>query len=129
MTTSLSPDLFVSDIERSVAFYKEALGLEELDRAAGADGPFFSMLGRDGFRIMMESPKSPGTQEMQKRHGGRPRATVLFFVTVDDLGPEEKRLQAAGIRYEGPTTQPYGMRELSFEDPDGYAWAIGQRVS
>ncbi len=129
MTTSLSPDLFVSDIERSVAFYKGALGLEELDRAAGPEGPFFSMLGRDGFRIMIESPRSPGTQEMQKRHGAKPRATVLFYLTVDDLVSEEKRLQTAGIRYEGPLTQPYGMRELSFEDPDGYAWAIGQKAS
>ena len=128
MTTSLSPDLFVTDIERSVTFYKKALGLEEVDRLAGPDGPFFSMLSRDGFRIMLESPKSPGTQEMQQRHGTTPRATILLYVSVDDLAAEEGRLKTAGVRYEGPVTQPYGMREVSFQDPDGYAWAIGQRV-
>lgn len=122
MTASLSPDLFVSDVERSVAFYKRALGLEELDRVVGPDGPFFSMLGRDGFRIMMESPGSPGTQELQKRHGKTPRATVLFYLSVEDLAAEEERLRGAGVRYEGPVTQPYGMREVTFEDPDGYAW-------
>jgi catechol 2,3-dioxygenase-like lactoylglutathione lyase family enzyme len=128
MTANLSPDLFVTDLPRSVAFYKGALGLEELDRVAGPDGPFFSMLGRDGFRIMLESPKSPGTQELQKRHGATPRATVLLYVSVDDLASEEKRLKAAGIAYHGPVTQPYGMREVSFEDPDGYAWALGEKV-
>jgi uncharacterized glyoxalase superfamily protein PhnB len=128
MTASLSPDLFVSDIERSVDFYKRALGVEELDRVAGSEGAFFSMLGREGFRIMMESPKSPGTQDMQKHHGSTPRATVLFYLSVDDLAAEEKRLREAGVRYQGPVTQPYGMKEVSFEDPDGYTWAIGQKV-
>jgi predicted DNA-binding transcriptional regulator YafY len=36
--------------------------------------------------------------------------------------------RGAGIRYEGPVTQPYGMREVSFQDPDGYNWAIGQKA-
>jgi catechol 2,3-dioxygenase-like lactoylglutathione lyase family enzyme len=129
MTTSLSPDLFVSDLERSVAFYKKALGLEEVDRAAGPDGPFFSMLSRDGFRIMMESPKSPGAKELQRRGGATPRATILLYLSVDDLAAEEHRLKGAGVRYDGPVNQPYGMREVSFEDPDGYFWAIGQKVA
>jgi PhnB protein len=128
MTASLSPDLFVSDVERSVAFYKKALGLEELDRAVGPDGPYFSMLGGEGVRLMLESPRSPGTQTMQKRQGKTPRATVLFYLSVDDVAVAEQRLQAASVRYEGPVTQPYGMKEVSFEDPDGYAWAIGQKV-
>jgi uncharacterized glyoxalase superfamily protein PhnB len=128
MTVSLAPDLFVSDLERSVAFYKKALGLEEIDSVSGPDGRIFSMMAREGFRIMVESPKSPGTAEMQKRHGSTPRATILLYLSVDDLAPEERRLRGAGVRFEGPVTQPYGMREVSFEDPDGYSWAIGQRV-
>jgi catechol 2,3-dioxygenase-like lactoylglutathione lyase family enzyme len=54
MPASLNPDLIVTDLERSVRFYANALGLEEIDRAAGPDGPFFALLERDGFRIMME---------------------------------------------------------------------------
>ena len=128
MTDSLAPDLFVTDLERSVAFYKKALGLEEIDSATGPDGRFFSMMNRDGFRIMVESPKSPGTVEMQKRHGSTPKATILLYLSVGDLSAEERRLKAAGVPYHGPVTQPYGMREVSFEDPDGYSWAIGQPV-
>ena len=128
MDASLSPDLFVSDLDRSVTFYRNALGLAEVDRVAGPDGPFFSMMSRNGFRLMMESPKSPGTQEMQKRHGVTPRATILLYLSVEDLAAEERRLRDAGVSYHGPVTQPYGMKEVSFEDPDGYAWAIGQKV-
>ena len=128
MDASLSPDLFVSDLERSVLFYGKALGLEEVDRVVGPDGPFFSMMSRNGFRIMMESPKSPGTQQMQERHGAKPRATILLYLSVNDLAAEERRLRDAGVRYDGPVLQPYGMKEVSFEDPDGYSWAIGQKV-
>jgi catechol 2,3-dioxygenase-like lactoylglutathione lyase family enzyme len=128
MATTLSPDLFVRDLPRSVAFYQKALGLEEVDRAVGPDGPFFSLLERPGLRLMLESPASPGTQELQKRHGPSPRATVLLYLSVDDLPAEERRLKHAGVAYHGPVTQPYGMTEVSFEDPDGYAWAIGQKL-
>jgi hypothetical protein len=45
------------------------------------------MMSRDGFRIMVESPKSPGTQELQRRQGTKPRATILLYLSVDDLRP------------------------------------------
>ncbi|HKC11175.1 MAG TPA: VOC family protein [Vicinamibacteria bacterium] len=56
------------------------------------------------------------------------RTPTPIYLSVDDLTVEERRLKAAGVKYEGPVTQPYGMKEVSFEDPDGYAWAIGQKV-
>jgi uncharacterized glyoxalase superfamily protein PhnB len=51
-----------------------------------------------------------------------------LYLSVDDVSAEERRLKDAGVSCEGPTTQPYGMKEVSFQDPDGYTWAIGQRV-
>ncbi len=130
MTASLSPDLLVTDIDRSVRFYKEALGLEELDRVAGPDGPFFAMLERDGFRIMMETPASPDptTKGVVERAGRAPRATVNFWTLVPDLAAEQKRLKTAGVAFHGPVEKPYGMKEVSFQDPDGYTWTLGERV-
>ena len=130
MSASLSPDLFVTDIDRSVAFYKEALGLEELDRAAGPEGPFWAMLEREGFRIMLENGKSPDptTKGILERHGRTPRATVNFWVMVADVAAEEARLARAKVPFHGPVVKPYGMKEVSFQDPDGYTWTLAQRV-
>jgi catechol 2,3-dioxygenase-like lactoylglutathione lyase family enzyme len=130
MTASLSPDLIVTDLERSVRFYQDGMGFHEEDRAAGPDGPFFAMLGRDGMRIMLETAGSPdpGTQELIRRAGGKPGATVSLYVFVPDLAAEEARLRRAGVSVHGPVTKPYGMREVSFHDPDGYTWTVGQKV-
>jgi len=45
---------------------------------------------------------------MRRRHGSTPRATILLYLSVDDLAAEERRLKAAGVSYHGPVTQPTG---------------------
>ncbi len=130
MPASLNPDLIVTDLERSVRFYANALGLKEIDRVAGPDGPFFALLERDGFRIMMETPASPDptTRGVLERAGRSPRATVNFWTLVPDLSEEEKRLKTAGVAFHGPVVKPYGMKEVSFQDPDGYTWTLAERI-
>jgi len=130
MSASLNPDLIVTDLERSVRFYAEALGLKEVDRVTGPDGPFFALMERDGFRIMMETPKSPDptTKGLLERQGATPRATVNFWTLVPEVAAEERRLKAAGIAFHGPVVKPYGMKEVSFQDPDGYLWTLAERV-
>lgn len=130
MSASLSPDLIVTDLERAVRFYRDALGLSEVDRVAGPDGPFFAMLQRDEFRVMLETPQSPdpGTQSLLERAGRKPGATVNFYVSVEDVAAEEKRLRGARVAFHGPVTKPYGMKEVSFQDPDGYTWTLGEKV-
>lgn len=130
MTASLSPDLLVTDLDRSVRFYTQALGLREIDRVNGPDGPFFAMLERDGFRLMMETAHSPDptTKGLLDRQGQAPRATVNFWTLVPEVGAEERRLKAAGVAFHGPVEKPYGMKEVSFQDPDGYLWTLAERV-
>jgi len=130
MNAQLHPDLLVSDLERSVRFYREALGLTEIDRVAGPEGPFFALLERDGLKMMLETEKSPDptTRGLLERQGSAPRATVNFWTMVPDLAVEEKRLRAAGVPVHGPVVKPYGMKEVSFHDPDGYLWTMAERV-
>jgi catechol 2,3-dioxygenase-like lactoylglutathione lyase family enzyme len=130
MTLSLSPDLIVADLDRSVSFYRGALDLQEVDRVAAEEGPFFAMLARDGFRLMLETAKSPDptTRGLLEREGTKPRATVNLYLSVPDLAPEERRLKAVGVVFHGPVTKPYGMKEVSFQDPDGYTWTLEEKV-
>jgi len=130
MSANLSPDLIVSDLERAVRFYQQALGMKELDRVAGPDGPFWAMLERDGFRLMMETNASPDptTKSLLERQGASPRATVNFWTNVPDVAAEARRLDGAKVRYHGPVTKPYGYKEVSFQDPDGYTWTLAEKV-
>lgn len=128
---NVNPDLIVSDLDRSVRFYSDALGLKEVDRAKGPDGrPFFALLERETFRLMMETTGSPDptTQGLLERQGKTPRATVNFWTVVPDVSAEQSRLSAARVAFHGPVDKPYGYREVSFQDPDGYQWTLAQKV-
>jgi uncharacterized glyoxalase superfamily protein PhnB len=129
MTPSLSPDLVVSDVNRSVRFYKDALGLLEEDRVDTPDGPVFAMLAREGCRIMLETAKTQidEIKGFLAVHG--PRATLTLYLTTPNLEADQARLRKAAVAFDGPVTRPYGMKEVSFRDPDGYNWTIGEKVA
>ncbi len=130
MNASLSPDIVVADVERSARFFREALGFEEVDRVKGPDGLVFSMLARDGFRIMLEAAATLDAAGRRRFETEKavPRATITLYMAVPDVAAEQRRLAAAGVAFEGPVTRPYGMKEVSFHDGDGYAWTLGEKV-
>lgn len=118
MATQLAPNVYVTDIERSSRFYM-ALGFAELDRMTAPDGtPVWAMLQREGQRFFIERAEP----------GKKLRASVLFYLSVDDLGREVKRLDSARIEHTPPEQKPYGMKEITFRDPDGYEWSAVQRA-
>ena len=125
MSATLNPDLIVSDLERSVKFYEGALDMKPVDRMS-----FFALLERPGFKLMMETTESPDptTKGLLERQGKTPRATVNFWVTVEDVASEQKRLKSASVSFHGPVDKPYGYREVSFQDPDGYTWTLAQKL-
>ncbi len=47
------------------------------------------------------------------------RDTGLFFA-CRDLDAAYEHLRAHGVDLQPPRVAPYGMRQLSFRDPDGY---------
>ena len=130
MTTSFSPDLLVSDVARASLFLQAALGFKEVDRVGPHGEPVWALLMRDNQRVMLEAQHAHDgdSQEVLARAGGRLGATVHFYMSVDDLEAEMLRLRGAGVEFRGPVSQPYGMREVRFRDPDGYSWMVGQRT-
>ncbi len=103
----------VIDLEKSVSFYKSALGLEEVRRHRAADGSFTLVFlgdGRTPHRLELtwlrdrREPYDLGDNEMH-----------LAF-TVDDYDAAYAKHKDMGvICYENP-----GMGIYFIEDPDGY---------
>lgn len=103
----------VIDLEKSVFFYKSALGLEEVRRHHAADGSFTLVFlgdGRSPHRLELtwlrdrKEPYNLGDNEMH-----------LAF-TVDDYDAAHAKHKDMGIIcYENP-----GMGIYFIEDPDGY---------
>jgi len=108
--------LFVSDLERSVAFYRDVLGLpfrfaSESYAEFATDGAKFSLFARSHLPELIGREAPPGEAPW-------PQGEVAFF--VDDVDAEHERLARAGVRILAPPTdRPWGERTLHFADPDG----------
>ncbi len=106
--------LIVADISRSLAFYRDILGLSPL-----AERPDLGFRGAwlvvgSGQIHLLELP-NPDPSEGRPAHGGRDRHLAL---TAPDLAPLCARLDAAGIPY---TQSRSGRRAIFCRDPDGNA--------
>jgi catechol 2,3-dioxygenase-like lactoylglutathione lyase family enzyme len=106
--------VYVSDLARSKRFYGETLGwklgTDERDVAGFAFG--------SGYLVMHADDRPADAR--------RYAAGMHVAVQVDDANAEHARLQKLGVRVSTLQDQPWGERNFSFEDPDGYTWWYGQ---
>jgi catechol 2,3-dioxygenase-like lactoylglutathione lyase family enzyme len=111
--------LVVSDLERSVRFYTEVLGLplwERRERHATvrlASG--FLGLWLPG---AWEIPASDNWAAIRLEGGGR--SHIVFYIHADDADAALANLQRHGVRYYGPRVTEGGEVHIDFEDPDGH---------
>jgi len=120
--------LVVSDIDRSVRFYTEVLGLplwERHERNATvrlANG--FIGLWLPG---AWEIPASANWAAIRLEGGGR--SHIVFYIHADDADAALANLQRHGVRYYGPRVNEKGEVHIDFEDPDGHMLEYWARTS
>ena len=106
--------VFVSDLARSKRFYAESLGwklgTDERDVAGFSFG--------SGYLVIHADDRPPA----DRRYAGG----MHVAIKVDDVAVEHARLRGRGVAVSELHDQPWGQRDFSFEDPDGYTWWYGQ---
>lgn len=138
----------VSDIERSVAFYRDLLGLEVITRQEQANPYTEKLVAMPGANLKVAMLRVPGWPAGPSRHHlelveyVHPRgvkadvrtnntgAPHLAFV-VDDIHAEYARLLAAGVRFKSdPVEIVAGVNKggwtIYFLDPDDITLEISQ---
>jgi glyoxylase I family protein len=119
----------------SVQFYTDALGFEIVTRSptyAVEDGIelfHWVLLRRENTELMLNTGYDEG-ERPEKRDGARQtwhRDTGLFF-GCPDVDAAFVHVQAHGVTCMPPTNTHYGMRQLSFSDPDGYGIVLQHPV-
>ncbi len=115
--------LFVADLERSVAFYRDVLGLPFKLQGDGyvefaTEGSRFGLYDRNRLRELTgQGPEAPGA----------PGGEVVFL--VGDVDAQAERLRAAGATVlNGPVDRPWGHRTLHLEDPDGFVVELAEEI-
>ncbi len=106
----------LNDLERSVKFYREVLGLEEVRRHRTPRGSELVFLKAPESDELIELCYYPGSGPVQVQ----PDLTHLAF-QVDSLEDFGKQLQQMGISYsDGPHLRPDGSGIAFIDAPEGY---------
>jgi len=120
---SVTPYLIFSGASDAIAFYKKALGAEEVTRMDGPGGRIHHAEIRIGDSHIMLADEHPEIGAVSpKTIGGSPVSIHLY---VEDVDAAVERAVAAGAKLVRPVAdQFYGDRTGGVEDPFGYRWFI-----
>src|ERR1035441_10245740 len=113
----------VSDLERTVNFYCDVLGLEEIKRHKSPRGSELVFLKTPGSEELIELCSFPATGPVQVQLD----LTHLAFV-VDILDEFAKHLPPHGVKNsDGPTTSSSGTTFAFIDAPEGYEIELIQK--
>ena len=113
----------VNDLERTVKFYRDILGLAEVKRHKSPRGSELVFLQAPGSSEEIEICHFPGSEPVQVQ----PDLTHLAF-EVDSLEEFAKHLAKHGLKYsDGPTTSSSGTTFGFVDAPEGYEIELIQK--
>jgi uncharacterized glyoxalase superfamily protein PhnB len=109
----LAPELQVTDLDRSIDFYRRAFGFE-VSWCAG-EPPNLACLCRDNVEFTLRVVAQP--------------VPIHFYLTVAGVDESHATAIAAGARELVPLEDRwYGMRDGRVSDPDGNQIGLGQSL-
>jgi catechol 2,3-dioxygenase-like lactoylglutathione lyase family enzyme len=121
--TAISPFLIVSDIDQTIAFYRDKLGFEQRLREPETS-PFFGIIGRDGAQILIKSDKDVSPLPNHKRHHYMRWDAFVYAPDPDALATE---FAGHGAAFSVPLKETEdGLRGFEITDPDGYVLFFGR---
>lgn len=100
----------VADLARAKAFYRDKLGWRLETDEPGVAGFWFG----SGYLVAVQANAPRGAGGMN------------VAVRVDDIDAEHRLLGERGVDVSAIESRPWGQRDFSFTDADGYLWQYAQ---
>lgn len=125
MTISLQySQITVLDPEESLAFYRDALGLDVIQDVRSGDHRWITLgvAGDEGAAVVLSDPHAGRSQAdgdaLQELVVKGSMSPIVF--RTDDLDSAFERVRSAGAEVlQEPIDQPWGPRDCAFRDPSG----------
>jgi lactoylglutathione lyase len=110
--------LTVPDFDEAVAFYRDALGFEQVADWSGEDGRVILLEAGRATIELFDERQAESVDRIEA--GRRASGPVRLAVEVADLDATAERLVAAGAEAEAqPVVPPWGGRNARLRSPDG----------
>lgn len=112
---SATPVLFVRDVVRAAAFYRDRLGFA-IDFLHG-EPPFYGSVSRDGARLHLRFVHAPVFDPAAR---DREESLAMAFIPVDDIHAAFAEFEQRGAEFaQRLTKQPWGGTDFHVRDPEG----------
>ena len=122
----LTPNLLVTNVERSLAFYVDTLGCERGMTVPDASPFVFASVTSEPIEIFLNDAAT-AVKEYPAFAGKPIGATGTLYIEVEGVDALHDRIKSTVKVVMPIATQFYGMREFAIEDPDGYVLTFGER--
>jgi catechol 2,3-dioxygenase-like lactoylglutathione lyase family enzyme len=123
----LTPNLIVSNVERSLAFYRDVLGFAVAFTVPEAPPLVFAAVQSGPVEIFLNAPEAAAAEYpafKDRPIGG----TLTLFIEVAGIRKVHDALNGKVKIVMPLETKWYGMTEFAFEDPDGYLITFAERA-
>ncbi|MCE9594600.1 MAG: VOC family protein [Planctomycetes bacterium] len=126
----------VKDMQKSLAFYRDALGFEMKEAWPDRERPMWTNLLLDRQSVMLgvamraedvkqwcgDDPEELASKlaECDSFAKNKPGVGITTYLRVDDVDAYHAKVKTKGIQARAPKTQFYGQRDFTLQDPDGY---------
>jgi uncharacterized glyoxalase superfamily protein PhnB len=122
--SEVSPSFTVNNLEKSMSWYQDVLGFA-VDERWERDGKLLGVsLKAGGVTFMIGQDDWKKGRDRKKGEGFR-----LYCSTKQDVDSLARRIRSKGGALDSePTDQPWGTRDFSVTDPDGFKLTIGSDI-
>jgi len=125
----LVPLIQVFDMPTSLRFYRDLLGFEIVAQSSPGDDFDWGWLRLEDADLMLntayEKEHRPPWPEASRIAG---HDDMCLYFGCRDVDGAYRYLRSRGLDVEEPKVAPYGMKQLTLKDPDGYQVCFQWRV-
>jgi predicted enzyme related to lactoylglutathione lyase len=117
-------DIDVPDLDRAIAFYRDAVGLQ-LSRLM--DGHVAELAGASCMLYLLQKPEGSRAAKgsvQERRYGERHWTPVHVDFVVDDVEAAALRATSAGAQRESDYIEWRGSKCITFSDPFGNGFCL-----
>ena len=124
--SSLTPNLIVADVERSIAFYRDILGFTVQTTVPDASPYVFAILRSGGVELFLNSP-GPAFEEYPALKDRPLGGTLTLFINMTGIQAAYESLKTR-VNVVMPLEKKwYGPTEFACTDPDGYVITFAEQ--